>query len=173
VNRGAGKVQLSLSIQPKRSKETAIRIVATKCRALDTEFGRSSTPRQANRPRRHTSRSCLSALPLDRSARLSHVELNLHSCASGRKRAEAERHFQALRKADHLTCFTSLHRAVSVSGNVLGPDGERTWSYGRFWHYQSRGAQLRYVPIAISNPVRWNNFHTPTVMRVLAHCDVD
>jgi len=171
VNRGAGA---ALAIHPTQTIQgNGHSHCRKKVSSTRTEFRRSSTPRQTNRPRRHTGRSCLSALPLDRSARLSHVELNLHTCASGRKRAEGERHFQALRKADDLTCFTSLHRAVSVSGNVLGPDGERTWSYGRFWHYQSRGAQLRYVPIAVPNLVRWNDFHTQTAIRVLSNCDVD
>lgn len=174
VNRGAGA---ALAIHPTQTIQgNGHSHCRKKVSSPRTEFGVLDGPRRPRRPIVLVATPVAAAYPrsrFHRSARLSHVELNLHSCASGRKRAEAERHFQALRKADDLTCFTSLHRAVSVSGNVLGPDGERTWSYGRFWHYQSRRTQLRYVPIAIPDFVPWNNFHAPTVMRVLSHCDVD
>jgi hypothetical protein len=77
VNRGAGA---ALAIHPTQTIQgNGHSHCRKKVSSTRTEFGRSSTPRRTNRPRRHTGRSCLSALPLDRSARLSHVELNLHN----------------------------------------------------------------------------------------------
>jgi hypothetical protein len=62
VNRGAGA---ALAIHPTQTIQgNGHSHCRKKVSSARTEFGRSSTPPQANRPRRHTGRSCLSALPL-------------------------------------------------------------------------------------------------------------
>ncbi len=159
VNRGAGA---ALAIHPTQTIQgNGHSHCRKKVSSPRTEFGRSSTPPQTNRPRRHTGRSCLSALPLHRSARLSHVELNLHSCASGRKRAEAERHFQALRKADDLTCFSRCCIAPSASAamysaqtaNGLGvTDGSGTINPAALNSGMSQSQSQILFPGAISIP---------------------
>jgi len=70
------------SSHPPKPKETAIRIVAKKCRALDESLDEDDLP-QANRLCRHAGRKLLSAFPHRSIGYLSHEELNLHPVLLG------------------------------------------------------------------------------------------